>query len=93
LPPTALREFVGPTALQTLLSMQVGAVTPPLKSPFGLQILQLLEKEPERSPDFEEIREQVEALYARRAADAALRESLDRLRNEAEISLAPDAPR
>ena len=93
LPPTALREYIGPSALRTVLEMRPGDVSPPLPSPFGLQILELVDAEPMWDPPFSEIRDQVEALYARRAADAALRETLDALREDAEITLAPRAPR
>jgi hypothetical protein len=45
----------------------------------------------EEPPAFEEIREQVEAMYLRRARGDALREYLQWLRNEAKIALASEA--
>jgi hypothetical protein len=42
-------------------------------------------------PAFEEIREQVEAVYLRRARDDALREYLQWLRSEATVAFAPEA--
>jgi hypothetical protein len=92
LPASALREYIGPTALRTLLSMQPGEVTQPLRVAGGYQILELVAREDARPPAFETVREEVEQAYVRQAGDEALREYLDWLRAEAHITVAPGAP-
>lgn len=93
LPARALREYVGPTALETLMSLQSGKRTGPLPSPFGYQILELVERGGAEAPAFESVAEQVEGLYIRRAGERALRDYLARLRDEARLRYAADAPR
>jgi parvulin-like peptidyl-prolyl isomerase len=93
LPARALREYVGPTALETLMSLQGGERTAPLPSPFGYQILELVEREGMDVPTFESVAEQVEGEYIRRAGEKALRDYLTRLRSDARLRYAPDAPR
>lgn len=93
LPPRALREYIGPTALETLMSLQSGERTPPLPSPFGYQILELVQREGMDVPSFEAVLEQVESVYIRRAGEEALRDYLARLRDEASLRYAADAPR
>jgi parvulin-like peptidyl-prolyl isomerase len=93
LPARALREYIGPTALETLLSLPAGTRTPPLPSPFGYQILELVEREGTDAPPFDTIAEQVEGVYARRGGERALRDYLTRLRDEASVGYAADAPR
>jgi parvulin-like peptidyl-prolyl isomerase len=93
LPARALREYIGPTALETLMAMQAGERTPPIHSPFGYQILELVEREGADVPTFEAVAEQVEAAYTRRAGEKALRDYLARLREEANLRYAADAPR
>ncbi|HSD09957.1 MAG TPA: peptidylprolyl isomerase [Candidatus Binatia bacterium] len=93
LPARALREYIGPTALETLMSLRAGERTPPIPSPFGYQILELVEREGIDVPAFESVAEQVEAAYIRRAGEKALRAYLDRLRDEASVRYGTDAPR
>jgi parvulin-like peptidyl-prolyl isomerase len=93
LPLRALREYVGPTALETLMSMQAGERTPPIPSPFGYQIVELVEREGTDVPTFDSVAEHVEPVYIRRAGEKALRDYLARLREEARLRYAADAPR
>jgi peptidyl-prolyl cis-trans isomerase SurA len=93
LPARALREYIGPTALETLMSLQAGERTPPIPSPFGYQILELVEREGIDVPTFESVVEQVEAAYIRRAGENALRAYLARLRDEASVRYGASAPR
>jgi len=93
LPARALREYIGPTALETLMSLSPGQRTHPLPSPFGYQILELLERKGTDAPAFESIALQVEGVYARRAGEKALRDYLTRLRDEASLAYSANAPR
>jgi parvulin-like peptidyl-prolyl isomerase len=93
LPARALREYIGPTALEMLMALQAGERTPPIPSPFGYQILELVEREGMDVPSFEAVAEQVEAAYTRRAGEKALSDYLSRLRDEANLRYAAGAPR
>jgi len=88
LPLTKLREYLGPTAARTLLSLEEGAVGDPVRTAGGFRVLQALEREPARTPPLAEIRSQVRAEHRRRVGDRALRVYLDELRERAEIQLA-----
>jgi parvulin-like peptidyl-prolyl isomerase len=92
LPAAKLREYLGPTALRAALELEVGEVSPPVRSGTGYHILQLVEREPPRTPDLSEIEAQVRTEWLRRAGDRALREYLDALRDQAEIVVAPQLP-
>jgi parvulin-like peptidyl-prolyl isomerase len=92
LPATKLREYLGPTALRAALELEVGEVSAPIRSGTGYHLLQVVEREPARTPELEEIEAQVSAEWVRRAGDRALREYLDGLRDQAEIVVAPELP-
>jgi len=92
LPATKLREYLGPTALRAVFELELGEVSPPVRSGTGYHLLQLVERELPRTPDLAEIEAQVRAEWQRRAGDRALREYLDELRDQAEIVVAPNLP-
>ena len=90
LPPTKLREYIGPTALRAVISLDAEggiatATSEPVRSGMGYHVFVLKAREPERVPPFEEIREQVRAEWVRRAGDRALRDYLDGLRRDADV--------
>jgi len=85
LPPTKLREYLGPTLTLAALELGPGEVSEPNSSPSGFSVLQMLDRTPESVPPFEEIRDQVRVEFRRRAGDRALREYLDRLRSSADL--------
>jgi parvulin-like peptidyl-prolyl isomerase len=85
LPAAKLADYLGPTALRTLHSLDVGEVSDPQRSATGYHVLQLVERKAGNPPPFEAIPEQVLGEYRRRAADDALRAYLDDLRQRADI--------
>ncbi len=92
LPPAKLREYVGPTALRTVMGMEVGELSEPVRSGTGYHVFQLVDREEERVPAYEEIADQVRNEWVRRAGDRALRGYLDDLRARAEVVLAETSP-
>ena len=92
LPPAKLREYVGPTVVAAVLELEEGDFSEPVETSVGFHVVQLVEREPERIPDFESIASQVAAEWRRRAGDAALRAYLTELRNEADVSVIDDLP-
>jgi len=93
LPPASLREYVGPEMLDVLLAVDDERWTGPFESEGGAALARVVERRAAEAPAFEVARAQVAAEWRRRAADRALREYLDSLRAEADVRLAPDAPR
>jgi hypothetical protein len=92
LPPAKLREYLGPTALLAALDLEAGEASAPVRSAQGYHVLVLVEREAGGAPPFEEIAPQVRAELRRRQGDAMLRERLDQLRAEADVTLALPAP-
>ena len=92
LPPAKLVDYVGPTALRAALALDVGGVSDPVRSSTGFHVLQVVERQPDVTPTFEEIKPQVLAEFRRRASEGALRSYLDDLRARAQIHVAPTLP-
>ena len=90
LPPVKLREYLGPTALRTLLTLEAGDVSEPVRTQAGWRVLVLAEREEEYAPPLGEIEEQVRAEWVRRRGERALREYLDELRRRADVQSASD---
>ena len=92
LPAEKLADYLGPTALRTALTLEVGAVSDPIRSSTGYHVLQVAERQAAEAPPLESIRPQVEVEFHRRAADRALRAYLDDLRRRALVEVAPALP-
>ena len=92
LPVQKLREYLGPSATRRVMELDPGAVSEPLPSGSGWQILQLVEREPAFVPPLAELREVVRAELVRRRGDQALRDYLDQLRERADLLVAPRSP-
>jgi parvulin-like peptidyl-prolyl isomerase len=92
LPPLKIREYLGPTALRHLLELEAGQVSEPLATPAGLWVLEVVEREPSRTPPFAELRAEVRAEWRRRAGDRALRSYLDELRDRGDVRVREPLP-
>lgn len=90
LPPAKLREYLGPAALRKVAALAVGGITAPLPLGRGVELIQLIERAPARTPPFEALEPRVRAEWIRRAGDRALRRELDALRGDAKVIVAPD---
>ncbi len=89
LPPSKLSDYLGPTALRTLLGMAPGDVSDPIRAQSGYHVLQVVQREANQVPPLAEIRTQVAAEVRRRRSDQALRRYLDDLRSRASVETAP----
>jgi parvulin-like peptidyl-prolyl isomerase len=92
LPASKLNDYLGPTALRTLLAMAPGEVSDPIRAQSGYHVLQVVEREPNQVPPLADIRPQVAAELRRRRSDEALRHYLDELRSRASIQITAGAP-
>ena len=88
LPAMKLREYLGPTALEAVLKLESGEVSPPVRSGVGVHLLRLLDLQEPLSPPFEAIENQIRSEYIRRSGDRALRDYLDQLREESDVVIA-----
>lgn len=85
LSPAKLQTYLGPALIQTAMSLDEGAITNAIRVGSGWHFLYLVRQRKGEAPEFEEVREQVESDYLRRAGEKALRNHLDWLRDRAEI--------
>jgi len=92
LPVSKLADYLGATAMRTVLSLDPGGVSDPVRSNTGYHVLQVVERQADSAPSFEEIRPEVIAEFRRRGADQALRAYLDDLRSRADVVVAPQLP-
>ncbi len=92
LPPSKLREYLGPSALEAALGLEVGGVSELLRSGSGLRLIELVEREPARAPLYEEVEAVVRAEWRRQSGDRALRTYLDDLRGRARVDAGDPAP-
>jgi len=88
LPPAKLQDYLGPTAVRTVLRLQVGGLSKPLRIASGWQVLRLVERRDGMLPDFDSLRPQVLHEYQRRGGDRRLRDFLAAQRSQARIEVA-----
>jgi hypothetical protein len=93
LPPHTLRGYLGPGAVDAATAEPPGAWSAPVETAEGVELVRVAERRAAEAPPFEEVAEQVAAEWRREQGDRSLREYLDWLRGEAELVLAPEAPR
>jgi parvulin-like peptidyl-prolyl isomerase len=92
LPPSKLRDYLGPTALRTALELDVGEVSDPVRSGTGYHVLQVVERQADSAPALDDVRPQVVAEFHRQASDQALRSYLDELRAGADVQVREPLP-
>jgi parvulin-like peptidyl-prolyl isomerase len=86
LPPNKLEQYVGPSVVAVALGLPVGGVSQPIAAAGSYHVVRVVEREEPAPPPFEAVRAAVRAEAVRRRGEAALREYLDALRAEAEIT-------
>lgn len=87
LPALKIREYIGPSALQTAMALTPGEISQPVRSGIGLHLLGVVDATPSVTPNFEEIESQVRNEWVRRAGDRALRDYLDQLRDDGDVQI------
>ena len=85
LPVDKLGDYLGPTAVRTALALAPGEVSEPVRSAAGLHVIQVVERQADYTPPFDDVRTEVVAEFHRRAGDRALRAYLDELRTRADV--------
>lgn len=92
LPAPKLGDYLGPTAIRTVLTLPVGQLSEPVRSNTGYQLFEVVERTAAEPPPFEMIKPQVLAEFRRRSSDQALRTYLDDLRSNATVVVSPSLP-
>jgi parvulin-like peptidyl-prolyl isomerase len=92
LPAAKLREYIGPSALTAATRLEIGELSPPVRSGVGLHLLELVDRTDAVSPPYDEVAAQVRVEWRRRTGDRALRAYLDELREDGDVVVRlPDA--
>ena len=85
LPLAKLRQYLGPTLTAAADRLETGATSQPILHAGAWNVLQVVEREPDATPPFEEVRDAVAAEARRRRGEEALRRYLDDLRERAVV--------
>ncbi|TQE74279.1 peptidyl-prolyl cis-trans isomerase [Leptospira noguchii] len=85
LPLRKLLDYLGPDVVSVLENLKSGEVSDPIKSEGKFFVVKVIVLEPGSTPDFESVREEVEASYIQEKGDKNLREYLDRLKTKSKI--------
>jgi hypothetical protein len=87
LPPSKVRDYVGPIILQSLEELAIGEWSEPIESGGGVYLARVIGREPRIIPVFEEVEDLVRQDLKRRRGDRALRDYLDDLRTRTSVSI------
>ena len=90
LPQSKLRDYLGAELSARAMAIKPGAISEPVATAAGYSLLQVLGHEVAASPTLQQIRKQVLQEYQRRASDRALRDYLDKLREESSVVIDED---
>lgn len=85
LAPEKIQEYLGPTVVQTLLALNPGEVSDPVRSGTGYHVLVLHDRHLGTVPPFETLRETILTQYRRVASEKAVAAYLTDLRRRARI--------
>jgi hypothetical protein len=85
LPPTKLREYLGPTPTRKALTLGDGEVSDPVRGGSAYYVLRLIEATPGHVPPLVQVEKEVRSEMQRRAGDTALRSYLDDLRARGDV--------
>ena len=90
LPPTKLREYLGPRVVEVALGLGPGRAGGPVATASDRVVVQVVEHRPGRRPALAEVEPLVRQEMKRRAAEQALRDTLEQLRESGEVVLAEE---
>ena len=85
LPLAKLRDYLGPTVAEALVSLGVGNWSKPIEAGDGVWLVRIREHEAQTAPPLAEIEPLVRQDLVRRRGDEALRRYLDSLREETRV--------
>lgn len=86
LPFAKLRDYLGPTVVEALASLEPGSWSEPLEVADGFRLVRIVERELESAPPLVDVESLVRQDLVRRRGDDALRRYLDALRDATEVA-------
>ncbi len=92
LPPSKVREYVGPTVTRAVLDLAAGDISEPIRSGSGVYVVRVVDRENRNAPELAQVEMQVRAEMKRRAGDDAVRAVLARLREEGRVVAIEELP-
>ena len=87
LPPSKVRDYVGPILLQAFGELAVGEWSEQIESGGGIYLARVIDREPPIIPSLEEVEGLVRQDLRRRRGDRALRDYLDDLRSRTPVAV------
>lgn len=87
LPPSKVRDYVGPVVLESLEGLAVGEWSEPIESGGNFYLARVIDRESPIIPTFEEVESLVRQDLKRRRGDKALRDYLDDLRTRTFVAI------
>lgn len=87
LPPSKVRDYVGPIILQSLEGLAIGEWSEPIESGGGFYLARVIAREAQIVPAFEAVEKLVRQDLKRRRGDKALRDYLDDLRTRTSVAI------
>jgi parvulin-like peptidyl-prolyl isomerase len=85
LPNHKLLQYLGRSVTDAVATMPAGAVSKPIQSGADLVVVQILYKQAQEVPPFDQVRDRVVAEYSRRRGDQAIADYLQDLRRQTDI--------
>jgi peptidylprolyl isomerase len=86
-----VRQYLGPTAAAAAERLAPGEVSDPIRGAGGFHVLVLRGRTSGEVAPYDEVHPQVRAEYLRTQGERALRETLEMLREDAEVAIAAEA--
>ena len=90
--PAEVERVFGGDFVDALAELEPGAWQGPVRSPFGLHLVRIAERLPERLPALEEIRDAVLAEWRDQQRRDAREQAYERLRERYEVVIEPATP-
>ncbi len=88
LPPSKIRDYVGPIILEVLEGLAADTWSDPIESGGGIYLARVIDRDPRIVPDLDEVEGMVRQDLKRRRGDEALRRYLDELRAQKTVVIA-----
>lgn len=87
LPPSKLRQYIGPQLTDAALTLAPGEFSQPIAEGKGYSLLFVINNEQAAPKPFDSVRDLVETEFTRRAGDELLKNYLEQLRRSADVSI------
>lgn len=91
LPPSKLRQYLGPTPTKISLTIETGSISDPIESGGSWWVVRVVDRQAGETPALEGISDEVKGEMRRRKGEEGLRAYLAELRSRGDVQIATDA--